>query len=506
MRMLTKPKQTKRKIDSNMTRKMPRTRTRAKALAFTTAAIAISCGIASTSAFSPVLPTSITTKGRSMLMPSSMMIPKRHHPLLQMSKLETEDEKFSAATWAQDERAEMQMDIAEGDGNQGTKSTKNPTPVLVSMLQNLWDRANEDDKLSTNDHQLPFPKPRILLAAFAAFCLAFSPLSDADAAMSGGRMGGSFSSSPAPVMRSAPRQSSYSPGYSRGYRQVYRPSVTVAPSVGYYGGGYNPFFNPFYSPFAGPRFFGGPGVISVSRGPSFFDVVFWGGLFFAVSQALSPKSTFDDFNSDASWGSVSAASPLGPGTSVVSLSVALQVPDRDDPNSILSALNRLSRTAKTDSRVGIQNLSSQVALEILRRRSSILSASTSTQHFSNRPKALQAFQKASVKERSKFETETVSKFGGVDYSSVASKLLGSNEESKGTMAVITLVLAIDGDSTKLNKIRNSSDVEQALQKIAADSKVGDCLQSAEILWTPEDRSETLSLRDVIADYPELRSI
>jgi len=74
------------------------------------------------------------------------------------------------------------------------------------------------------------------------------------------------------------------------------------------------------------------------------------------------------------------------------------------------------------------------------------------------------------------------------------------------MMVVTLILNIDGDSTKLNKINSISDVEQALQKIAANSKVDDCLQGAEILWTPEERTETLSVRDIIADYPELRAI
>jgi uncharacterized membrane protein len=74
------------------------------------------------------------------------------------------------------------------------------------------------------------------------------------------------------------------------------------------------------------------------------------------------------------------------------------------------------------------------------------------------------------------------------------------------MAVVTLVMAIDGDSTKLSSIRSMADVEEALRKIAADAKVDDALQSCEILWTPEDRSETLTLRDVVADYPELRSV
>lgn len=475
---------------------MPRKRTRASTFAAVGIAIlGLSCS-GTISAFSPILPTSTVTKGRSMLlMPSSMANPKHeYHPLgLQMSNLESHDENSSIVT---------HQDEAEKKRKFTKTATKNPTPVLVSMLRNLLHK-NEDSNKSTT--KLPsIPHPRVLLVALAAFCLAFSPISDADAAMSGGRMGGSFS--PAPVMRSAPRQSSR--GYSRGYSSGYRPSVTVAPSLGYYGGGYNPFYSPFYSPFAGPRFFGGPGVLSVSRGPSFWDLVVWAGLFHGASQLLSPKSLVatEDSGDSSSWGDA-VVSPLGPGTSVVSLSVALQVPDRDDKSSILSALDKISKTAKTDSRVGIQNLSSQVALEVLRRRSSIVSASSSTQHFSNRPKALKAFQNLSVRERSRFEIETVSKFGGVDYSSSSStKLLESDDESKATMAVITLVLAIDGDSTKLHKIKGLSDVEQALKKIASDSMVGDCLQSAEILWTPEDRSETLRVQDVIADYPELRSI
>merc|ERR1712224_298298 len=143
--------------------------------------------------------------------------------------------------------------------------------------------------------------------------------------------------------------------------------------------------------------------------------------------------------------------------------------------------------------------------------SAITAAYTSTRHFRDRSKALRAFGNLAISERSKFETETVNKFGGVDYNSGRSFLAGggalkTKNSDKATMAVVTLLLAIDGDSTELNKINSAPDVEQALQRIASDSKVDDCLQSVEILWTPEDRSETLSFRDVVADYPDLRSI
>lgn len=78
--------------------------------------------------------------------------------------------------------------------------------------------------------------------------------------------------------------------------------------------------------------------------------------------------------------------------------------------------------------------------------------------------------------------------------------------SQATVAVVTLLLAIDGDSTKVPAIKSIQDVEDALRRIALDSKVDSCLKTAEILWTPEDRSETLTLRDVIAEYPQLRAV
>lgn len=201
-------------------------------------------------------------------------------------------------------------------------------------------------------------------------------------------------------------------------------------------------------------------------------------------------------------------SVLGSGVSAVEISVALNVPDRDNPNSILSSLKRLSRTARTDSRVGLQNLTSQVALELLRRKEDIVAASTSGYNFKDESKAQREFNNMSIRERSKFQRETVSNYGGVDYS--AGELKRANEYSpKATVAVVTMVLLIDGDSTSktLSKRVNSiRDVEEALRRVAADSKADKCLRGAEILWTPEERDETLTMRDVLADYSSLRTV
>lgn len=377
-----------------------------------------------------------------------------------------------------------------------------PKPFFVELLETTMGDTNSKQNMR-------------FLATALAMALVFLPLSS-EAAMSGGRMGGSYSRPS--QSRSMPSRSSSGGGYNRGYSQGYstgyysRPSVVVTPGIGF---GYSPFVSPF-SPFGGGYYGGGVGggVVSYARGPSLFDIMFFGGLVLAVTSFVRSATTSETMSSSpfGQFGS-SVSSALGSGTSVVQLSVAMDVPNRDDPNSILSVLDRLSRTANTDNRVGIQNLTSQVALELLRRRSSIVSASSSYQHYADSTKAGRDYEAKAIKERSKFEKETVSKYGGVDYSSSRSPVpvpvpsSSSLVDGKATMAVVTLVLAIDGDSTKIpTNINSLADVEEALRKIASDSKVDDCLQSVEILWTPEDRSETLSRREVLADYPELRSV
>jgi len=72
-----------------------------------------------------------------------------------------------------------------------------------------------------------------------------------------------------------------------------------------------------------------------------------------------------------------------------------------------------------------------------------------------------------------------------------------------TMAICTLNFAIEGDSTRLPKISTRNDLRLALNQIAADAVVADCLLTAEVLWSPEDSSETLSKEEVYADFPQL---
>lgn len=336
----------------------------------------------------------------------------------------------------------------------------------------------------------------IMVAAAIMISLLFTPLQDAMAAPSGGRMGGSFGGSNRSSSSSSSRSySSPTRSYTRSYNSggyYSRPNIIVAPPQPIFGGGYGYFGAPIVR----------PGVTVVSTGPTFLNFLstaFIGLVLFSTISSFT-RSQWDD------TGNTSTESALGPGVTVAQVSVALNVPRRNDSSSILTYLDRLSASARTDSRVGVSNLVSQVALELLRQKRSIFAADADFKHYKDGNSAQRDFNSMAIRERSKFERESISKFGGVDYAERGTRRITDGFNPQATAAVVTLLISIDGDSTKLPRINSIGDLEKALTRIATDVKVDDCLRSAEVLWTPEDPNDVLTERDVTADYPKLRTI
>jgi uncharacterized membrane protein len=79
----------------------------------------------------------------------------------------------------------------------------------------------------------------------------------------------------------------------------------------------------------------------------------------------------------------------------------------------------------------------------------------------------------------------------------------SEEDSGLTNAVVSIKLSIEGDSTTMPNITYRQNLRDALERIAADAQVEDCLVSAEILWSPEEKNDRLTSDDIYASYPDL---
>ena len=99
-------------------------------------------------------------------------------------------------------------------------------------------------------------------------------------------------------------------------------------------------------------------------------------------------------------------SPLGPGATVASLVVSLNVPNPKDSNSIIPRLHKLSSHATTSTRKGVQDLVTEVCLELSRQERSIVSAVAESRHFTMVSQAEREFREVSVRNRSKLEKES----------------------------------------------------------------------------------------------------
>jgi uncharacterized membrane protein len=231
---------------------------------------------------------------------------------------------------------------------------------------------------------------------------------------------------------------------------------------------------------------------------------------------------------------------LGSGYTVGSMTVSIDVPDRASTDNILNKLNLLALSADTMTKRGLQDLLSSVTLELLRQEQSITSAYTQSKSYPIMGQAEREFQVLSVASQSKVDrltgtfpfitffgngamrntcTDSIFCFGSTFFllsqvnkwntpvnsgdTKVTSNVVDCTSTAAPTIAIVTINFAMEGDSTILPVIRSRDDLHSALSLIASDALVGDCLMTAEVLWSPEDVSETLSREEMYADFPNL---
>lgn len=228
---------------------------------------------------------------------------------------------------------------------------------------------------------------KALFAAALFFSVSFSTPGVAWARKSGGRMGGSFKSHRAPISRPSPRLYSRPP-YSQ------------------------PRYNIRYYPRSPPRVILNPAhtgsfPVLVQQRPvsriRMSDVVMFAG--YAGFIAWVAAGVYNEYyRGNGAFNGLE--SPLGPGVSVVSVTAALNVPNRDSPSSILSRLSRIAAGSTTDIRSGVQKLISETALELLRQERSIVSVGSYYKHFKRIGDAERDFNTLSTRGRSKFDEET----------------------------------------------------------------------------------------------------
>ncbi|KAH8967067.1 hypothetical protein BDL97_03G058900 [Sphagnum fallax] len=295
-------------------------------------------------------------------------------------------------------------------------------------------------------------------------------------AASGGRVGGKVGGGSG---FSAPRSSYSAPssGYSipRGYSA---PSPGLSYSV--------PYAVP--SPFFGPAFGGGLYV-----GPA-YGIGFGGGsFFFLMLLGFIIWQAIYGFLSEREGGSLLSGTQK---YSVLKLQVGLLGMAR----TLQQDLDRIAQQADTTTEEGLHYVLTETCLALMRHPDYCISGVSLCDIKRSISNGEERFNQLSLEERGKFDEETL-----VNVNNLQRRMMAAPKADRfnNEYIVVTILVAAEGEY-KLPTISSNTDLKDALRKLG--SIPVDAIQAVEVLWTPQDENDTLSERELLRDYPLLRSL
>jgi uncharacterized membrane protein len=215
---------------------------------------------------------------------------------------------------------------------------------------------------------------------------------------------------------------------------------------------------------------------------------------------------------------------LGSGITILKLQISVDMDWSKDDDIINKIHNIAQSKGKIGDRKELATLLSDTSLALLRKKDSFNSASLTSDRFNDDDdddirKAESFFQKLSILERSKFESEInpsllFAKLDDHDNAMVPPYLLSmpsilsstSSALTTHTQAVVSLIVAIRGSSDTYRKpIRSTVDLSDCLQLLASEALTdnGENIMAVEVLWTPSQPGTIVTDRELISDYPEL---
>lgn len=182
---------------------------------------------------------------------------------------------------------------------------------------------------------------------------------------------------------------------------------------------------------------------------------------------------------------------------VTKLQVSLLASARD----IQSHLTDLSLSAELDTPEGLTEFLQESALSLLRHPEYWTHVQTHSETVKSREEAGQVFERLSIQERSKFSAETFSNVGG------KIRQNQSRPQSEGDPAsylVVTLLLGTEDDHPLFGPLHSAEELRSALQQVAAITP--DYLLVFELLWSPQEATDSLSYDDLLTQYSDLVQI
>ncbi|KAM5561511.1 hypothetical protein ABKV19_022220 [Rosa sericea] len=177
--------------------------------------------------------------------------------------------------------------------------------------------------------------------------------------------------------------------------------------------------------------------------------------------------------------------------------VKLQVGLMGKARSLQRDLNRITETANTSTPKGLSYVLTGAMTALLRNLDHCISSYSSVIRKSKIEDAEECFKLFSLEEAAKFDEVTLA---NVNNFKKCSKSQSPNEIHKEYI-VVTILVATDGEQ-KLPTISGTRDLKKAFHKLGAISS--NKIMAVEVLWTPQQENDTLTERELLKGYPDLR--
>ncbi len=174
----------------------------------------------------------------------------------------------------------------------------------------------------------------------------------------------------------------------------------------------------------------------------------------------------------------------------------LQVALLADAKQVQIELSELSLDTDTNSHEEIMNLLQESCLVLLRNADywSHAQANSFSLHLN---KAESNFKQLSIKERSKFSSETLTNVNGK--AKVKEAIATEDVEAKqAAYIVVTLLVGTTHDRALFKKILTTEALKSALEKLASIEPQN--LIKFELLWTPQSENDSLSYEEFLTEY------
>ena len=175
----------------------------------------------------------------------------------------------------------------------------------------------------------------------------------------------------------------------------------------------------------------------------------------------------------------------------------LQVAMVSEARHVQQALNQIAAETDLDTPEGLLLGLRETVVTLLRSPETWTHAIATSKTVKTKQEAKEHFEALSIEERSKFDVESMVNVDG----QVRRRNMIERPEDVASHIVVTLIVGSAHDSPIIDPVMSIEELRIALKRLG--SITPDYLMVYEVLWSPQDDSDSLTAEELLLNYPKM---